>query len=182
MRSLVVSLLFVCCIACVGCGQSFRDGEASGHDHGPTGLQVSAPQHVHPTEGPHHGDLVELGDEEFHAELIHDHATETLTVYLLDSTAMNPVGCRAPKLKINLSHDGKAEQFSLAAEPQPTDAPGESSRYVSRDRELCEELEHAHVSAQLVIAIGGKQFRGKINHAHDDGHHHEVSQKSVSVK
>lgn len=28
-------------------------------------------EHAHPSEGPHHGDLVELGNEEFHAEVVH---------------------------------------------------------------------------------------------------------------
>ena len=28
--------------------------------------------HAHPSEGPHHGDLIELGNEEYHAEILHD--------------------------------------------------------------------------------------------------------------
>ncbi len=40
--------------------------EDDGHDHGEEG-------HAHPSEGPHGGDLIELGNEEYHAELIHPH-------------------------------------------------------------------------------------------------------------
>ena len=29
--------------------------------------------HAHPTHGPHGGDLIELGNEEYHAELVHPH-------------------------------------------------------------------------------------------------------------
>ena len=44
----------------------------------------------HPTEGPHHGDLIELGDEAFHAELVHDES-DTVTIYILDSSAQDEV-------------------------------------------------------------------------------------------
>ena len=40
--------------------------EGDGHDH-------SEGDHEHPSEGPHGGDLIELGNEEYHAELIHPH-------------------------------------------------------------------------------------------------------------
>ncbi|NQV24291.1 MAG: hypothetical protein HQ518_07965 [Rhodopirellula sp.] len=32
--------------------------------------------HAHPTHGPHGGDLIELGNEEYHAELVHPHGHE----------------------------------------------------------------------------------------------------------
>ena len=140
----------------------------------------SSSQHVHPTEGPHHGELVELGDEEFHAELVHDEATETLTVYLLDAAAVHAVGSKSPEVRINLSHDGTAQQYTLAAKRQLNDLPGESSRYISQDSKLCEKLDHLDGSAQLVVMIRDKQYRGKIEHDH--GHHHELSQESILVK
>jgi len=186
MRTVFLSLLSVCSVSLAGCGQSFCNGGDCGHDHGPVTQPLHASQYVHPTEGPHHGDLVELGNEEFHAEIVHDEATGTLTVYLLDSCAVNAVGSKSTEVKINLSHDGTAEQFVLVASPQPMDSPGESSRYVSHDAELAEELDHAHGSAQLVLMIQGKQYRGKIEHDHDHDlshdHHHDLSQKSILVK
>ncbi len=45
--------------------------------------------HSHPTEGPHHGTLIELGKEEYHAELVHD--DKMVTIYILDSAAKK--GC-----------------------------------------------------------------------------------------
>ncbi len=65
--------------------------------------------HDHPAEGPHHGSLIELGNEEYHAELVHD--AENVTVYILDSSASTATPIEAPELTINLMHDGKPAQF-----------------------------------------------------------------------
>ena len=127
--------------------------------------------HNHPTEGPHHGGLIELGNEEYHAELVHDEAAETITIYVLDSAAKSAVPIEATSLLVNLSHDGQAEQFSLSASPQPNDPTGKSSRFTSTDAELAEEIDHEGVQAQLVVSISGKQYRGAIQHDHD----HEVN-------
>ena len=153
----------------------------SGCSQGEQGSQpVSAPPpatvdvHDHPTEGPHHGGLIELGNEEYHAELVHDEAAGTVTIYLLDSSAKNAVPIEAETLLVNLTHDGQAEQFSLAAHPQISDPSGKASRFNSTDSELAEELDHEGVEAQLVVSILGKQYRGEIHHEHGhEGHEHE---------
>ncbi|WP_425399034.1 hypothetical protein [Aeoliella sp.] len=129
--------------------------------------------HQHPSEGPHHGGLIELGDEEYHAELVHNEEDGSVTIYLLDSTAKKPVSIDGIGLTINLSHEGQAKQFTLNPKPDSGDLPGASSRFVSSDPELAEELDHEGVDAQLVALINGKQFRAKITHEHDhDGHDH----------
>ncbi len=94
-------------------------------------------------------------------------------MYILDSAGKQAVPVDAKELTINLSHDGQAEQFSLAASPETGDPPGQSSRFVSSDAELAEELDHEGVQAQLVVSVSGKQFRGVIEHDHDhEGHDH----------
>ena len=136
----------------------------AGHDHA---------GHDHPTEGPHHGALIELGNEAFHAELIHDEAARAVTIYLLDSAAKEAVAIDSTEILINLSHDGSAEQFVLAASSQLGDVPGKSSRFVSTEEELAEDLDLEDVKAQLVVTINGKQYRGAIHHDHDhEGHDH----------
>ncbi|MDP6057614.1 MAG: hypothetical protein QGH33_01925, partial [Pirellulaceae bacterium] len=46
------------------------------HDHG----------HAHEDTGPHGGHVVEIGDEQLHAEWTHDDASGEVVIYLLDST------------------------------------------------------------------------------------------------
>ena len=132
-------------------------------------------EHAHPTEGPHGGDLIELGNEEYHAELVHDEKGGKVTIYILDAEAKVAVPIEAAELTINLKHDGQAEQFKLAASPDASDPQGKSSRFVSDDSELGEDLEHKGAEPQLVATINGKQYRGKIehgDHGHEGGHKH----------
>ena len=163
--------LFCTCLTAfftfAGCGQK------------PAGVESASPpatvdSHEHPTEGPHHGGLIELGNEEYHAELVHDEEAGSITVYILDGAAKVAVPIPATELTVNLSHDGKAEQFSLTANPEANDPTGQSSRFTSSDAELAEELDHEGVEAQLVVLINGRQLRGKISHDHvHEGHYHE---------
>lgn len=136
-----------------------------GHDHA---------EHAHAEHGPHEGTLIELGKEEYHAELVHDEPAGKVTIYVLDSEAKKAVPIAATELSINLKHDGKGEQFKLAAAPQEGDGEGKSSRFVSDDKELAEDLDHEGTEARLVIEIEGKSFTGDIKHDHDDhGHDHK---------
>ncbi len=138
--------------------------EGDGHDHGEHG-------HDHPSEGPHHGHLVELGNEEYHAELVHDDDAGTVTIYLLDGTAKQAVAIDAAELMVNLKHDGRGEQFKIAAVPDDGDPNGKSSRFISDDPELAEDLDREGAEAILVVKIAGKSYRGDMSHDHDDHGH-----------
>ncbi len=70
---------------------------------GPPPATVDA--HDHSSEGPHHGTLVELGKEEYHAEVVH--AGDVVTVYILDARAEKAVPIEATEVTINVLHDGK---------------------------------------------------------------------------
>lgn len=159
--------LCIALVTIVGCGKS-QEGKT---------IAVAPSNSVnvddHPSEGPHHGSLIELGNEEYHAELVHDDASGTVTIYLLDSSAKVAVTVDAKNLQINLSHEGKAEQFNLDASPETGDPAGKASRFISSDTELAEELDHEGAQAQLVVSIAGKQYRGAIEHDDDhEGHDH----------
>lgn len=127
--------------------------------------------HAHPSEGPHHGDLVELGNEEYHGEVVHDEAAGTLEIYILDGAATKQVAIDATELTINLTHDGKPEQFVLVAKPDESDAAGKSSRFVSDDKELQGHLDEEGTNPRMVVKIDGKSYRGDIKHDHDHEEH-----------
>ena len=136
-----------------------------GHDHGH--------DHAHPSEGPHHGVLVELGKEEYHAEVVHDDKEGIVTVYLLDSSAKKAVTTDAAEVVINVKHGDKPEQFKLPAQPDTGDAAGASSRFVLKDKELIEHLDEKDAAASLQVTIGGNPFSGKIPAGHAHGHDHK---------
>ncbi|QDT15717.1 hypothetical protein [Alienimonas californiensis] len=179
--TLFPAALALCAALTLGCQSESEDMDAvgtagvteevdghddhAGHDHGD--------EHAHPSEGPHGGELVELGDEEYHAELLHDEAAGTVTVYLLDGAATAAATTDAKELTVNLSHEGERKTFPLAAEPQEGDAEGRSSKFVSSDAALGEELDHGHDDAKLMVKIDGRAFSGTIRHdeaSHDVDH------------
>jgi hypothetical protein len=138
-----------------------------GHDH---------TEHAHPSEGPHHGDLVELGNEEYHGEVVHHNDTATLEIYILDGTATEQIAIDATEVHINLSHNGQPQQFTLTAKPDEGDEAGRSSRFFTDNRELMAHLDEKGTNPRLVVRINGKSYRGAISHSHQHGkddHQHE---------
>ncbi len=124
--------------------------------------------HAHPSEGPHHGTLVELGSEEFHAEVVHD--ANSVTIYILNSSASKAVPIDAKALTINLLHDGAPEQYTLAANPDTGDTNGMASRFVLADAELAEHLDDESAMPKLMVTINGTPYVGEIKHDHDHDH------------
>ncbi|VAX36326.1 hypothetical protein-signal peptide prediction [hydrothermal vent metagenome] len=155
--ALVTSLLIT------GCGGDKKDTPPKGDEHG----------HAHPTKGPHGGSLIELGKEKYHAELVHDEKAKTVTIYLLDSEAKKAVPVDAKEMVINLTHGGENEKFVLAASSDEGETGGKSSRFVSKNEELVEDLDAKDMKATLSIKIEGKSFSGDIKHEHGhEGHDH----------
>ena len=163
-------------LAAIGCGGNGDPADSADHDQNgaPVEMNEGPPDTAgdHPTEGPHHGGLIELGDHEYHGELVHDEEAGTVTVYILDASAKAAVPIDATEMTINLKHDGSPEQFKLAASPDAGDPEGRSSRFVSNDAELAEHLDHEDSGARLVVEIGGKSYNGPVEHEHEHNHEH----------
>lgn len=128
---------------------------------------TAAHAHAHPTEGPHHGSLIELGREDYHAELVHDDTTDTVTIYILDAAAAKAVPITAKQLMLNVRAAGAAQQFPLAAQPQSTDPAGSSSAFAATDQQLCALLDTKGSSGRLSVEIAGKRYVGRVGgHTH----------------
>jgi hypothetical protein len=164
--------LFLAC----GCG-SRPPAAPSGGSQSAAPAKTEHVEHAHPTEGPHHGDLVELGNEEYHGEIVHGEGGE-VTVYVLDSHAEKAVPIDAVEVVINLTHNGKAEQFKLPATPDAGDPAGKSSKFSLKDEELASDLDAEGMAAKLVLSINGKSFTGKIEHHHEGAGHDHAHEKS----
>lgn len=127
--------------------------------------------HAHPTEGPHKGALIELGKEDYHAELVHDDATDTVTIYILDSSATQPVPITAKQLTLNMRAGGRPQQFLLAAQPQGGEAAGAASAFAASGKPICQAIDAHGASGRLNVEIGGKVYVGKVGgHVHDHKH------------
>ena len=171
MKSVYTSItLALMAMIVAGCSSESSTGPDTA---GPPNTMDSHDGHAHPSEGPHHGDLIELGNEEYHAEILHDEDAGTVTIYVLNGAATEQVPIDATEITINAKHDGKPEQFTLAASPDAIDPQGKSSRFVSNDEELAHHLDEEGAEPRLVLTINGKSYRGVITHDHDhEGHDH----------
>ena len=163
-RSLAAGLTLSAAV--VGCAPGPDDSPA------PTNTTAALDPHAgqddegHPTEGPHGGGLIELGDEEYHGELIHDETAGTVTIYLLNDHADEAAPIDAAELTVVARHEGNRESFKLAADPDAGDPAGKSSRFVSADAELAERLDREGGTAKLMVKIAGRSYSGDIGHDH----------------
>ena len=137
------------------------DGTPASHNHA---------GHEHSAVGPHQGELIELGNEKYHAELVHDE--QSVAVYILNAAADQQVGIEAAEIMMNAMDGGQPTQFKLTAVPDANDPPGRSSRFVSEDADLVGLVGREGVELRIVLAIEGKSYRGEVVHQHDDHANH----------
>lgn len=163
------ALLGTCIGFAGGCTESAPKAKPANVES--TGGGQDHAEHAHPSTGPHSGTLIELGKEEYHAELVHDANASTVTIYILGHDAQKAVAIDAKEIRINIRHDAEGAQFELAAAPQDGDEAGQASRFVSHDKALGEALDQEGAQARLVVEIDGKSFTGAIEHDHDHGGH-----------
>ena len=163
-----ILLVLFLAVGLVGCnGSPAGSGGSDGHEHTDGDGHDHGDEHAHPSEGPHHGSLIELGNEEYHAELVHDDEKGNVTIYLLDDHAKAPVAITAAEVTINVPHNGQGSQFKL---PAVGAAEGKASEFASNDPALAESLDTEGAEAQLVVTINDKQYRGSVAHDHDHDH------------
>ncbi len=132
---------------------------------------VKADAHDHAEVGPHKGALIELGEEEYHAEFVLDEKKHTVSIYLMDGAIKNYVSIPAKEITVTLKHDGKLESLKLKATPQKTDPAGLSSMFTLKDEEFVEDLHHKGSDPRLMLKIDGKPFSAKIELDHKDHDH-----------
>ena len=163
-------LMLVAIAGLAGCAEkpaAESAGGAAADDHGHA--------HDHDHQGPHGGHVIELGADNFHAELTHDDATHTVGVYVLDGTAAATAPVAAEAVTINVAADGRPQQFTLGAKPLADDPAGKTSYFELVDETLCDGLAgdwdpHA-ATARLSITIDGTPYVGEIElgeHEHDE--------------
>ena len=153
--------LFAVSIFVIGCGQTTDTNSGStdkpddvdphaGHDHS-SGDDDHSPKHG--------GHLIEIGrNHEYHAELVDDHKTESITVYMMDSH-MEPLTVNQASINLVLTSGDKTESFELMASQ-----PGGSAQFSSNDANMMEMIEGEDVKGKLRVTIDDKPFSGEFDH------------------
>jgi hypothetical protein len=165
-KGLLLSIAAVALWAVAGCTNEQpaappTSSASQGHD------EQGHAEHGHGAEGPHHGHLIELGDEAYHGELLHDEQAGTITIYILDGPAKREVPVNEDAVVLNLLLDGSPRQVPLTARPTASDPAGQASRFELLDPEISEAIDQQQARARLRVTIGGKSYQGAITpHAH----------------
>ena len=162
LLALVVSVGLI-----TGCGEkkttkASKEGTKTAKNH----------EHEHEHEGPHGGHVIDLGNGAYHAELTHDDATKSVAIYLLDANLKKPVPTTEKEITINLTVDGKPQQYTLPAAPQADDPEGQASRFELKDEKLVDAWDAPKSTGRISVNIGGKPYTGDID-AHEHDHDHE---------
>jgi hypothetical protein len=125
--------------------------------------------HGHEDTGPHGGHIVEIGEEQLHAEWTHDDGE--VVVYLLDSSAKSDVTISAATISITTKIGENETTYEL-----PAVAPenGQSSRFALSDPSMVEALKAVGpgVEATIVVHVDGKPLTGEFEHHEHGGHKH----------
>lgn len=152
-------------------GGEYRSFE-KGKDTAPEAEHGHAHTHEHGHEhGPHNGDLIELGEEEFHAEVVFDEESNKVIVYLLGPDAKAAVAIEAKELSLEMPGKDAPVMHTLAAAPLDGEAEGKSSRFEIKSEDLIEAFHHdPKAVGKFKVNLGGKDFIGEIKHSHDHGH------------
>ncbi len=139
----------------------------SGYQPIPKGTKPVEAPHEH-EHGPHGGHLVELGQEDYHAEVVFDAKKAAITVYLLDSSAKKPSPTEAKQVVLTLTLDGKPHKLPAPAAPQPGDPEGKSSRFeLAGNADVKSHVkDEEDLKGTVEATIGGRSFTGPIVHEH----------------
>jgi hypothetical protein len=159
------------CLLLVGCvglalGAGCNSGNQAYHEV-PKGARVKDQPHEH-EHGPHGGHLVELGEEEYHAEVVFDPKSSKITLYVLDSSAKKSAPIDAKEIKLELTIGGQPKSFAAKPVADKDDPPNKSSRFeVADNPEIKANIkDEEDLKGGVTVAIGGKTYSGKIVHEH----------------
>lgn len=136
--------------------------------------------HDHGAKGPHGGGIVELGEEEYHAEIVVDHDSHAVVVYVLGKDAKTAEPIAATEVKV--TPEGK-DALTLKAAPQKDDPEGKASKFELVDDDVVHQLMDAgFVHGDLAITIGDKPYKGHIDYHLDGSVHHDHDEKKHDEK
>lgn len=151
---LTCAIAFLLPLAVVGCGDA-KDGSAS---KPPAKAAEDAHDHA---AAPHGGELLELGEEEAHVELLHDSKAGSVTVYVFGKDVKTPVAVAAPTIVL-ATKDGPKEFTLTAVNPR---ADGTADTWKATHAGLMAEP----LDGRIRVTVAGKAFQSPLE---GEGHDH----------
>ena len=130
---------------------------------------TAPPEHAH-VHGPNGGHIVELGEEEFHAEVAMD-KDRKLTVYLLDEAVKAAKPVENGTMRIVTKVDAKDVTLDLVAAPLDGEKDGKCSRFeLAADKVPGAIMDIEGLTGDLSLKVGDKTLKTSLTEEHDHGH------------
>jgi hypothetical protein len=163
--TLLVAMVALTILA-VGCSNTSTTSTAGTTDAG-TDSHAGHDHAAHSDTGAHGGHIIELGhNHEYHAELVDDHETETVTVYMMDGD-MKPLQIEQQTVTLILTAGDESQTYELPAAGEST------SEFSLSDENMVKLMDAENASGKLRVTIDDKPFSGTFDHhAHDHDHEH----------
>jgi hypothetical protein len=165
------TLVLATAVWSAGCDSAKVDsaGDDHGHEHGEHDHGDHGHDHDH-AHGPHGGEIIEIGDEEYHAEYLKNE-DGAVTVYVLDASMKNEVPIAAEEIAIDTKVGETATTFKLAAVDRSEGDEPKTAKFEVIDKGLTGVLSSLSdgVTATLKLEINGKPYEAKIEKV---DHHH----------
>jgi hypothetical protein len=132
---------------------------------------IAPPEHAH-VHGPNGGHIVELGEEEFNAEVAMDQSRK-LTVYLLDEAVKAAKPVENGTMQIVTKVDAKDVTLDLVAAPLDGEKDGKCSRFeLAADKVPGAIMDIEGLTGDLTLKFGEKTLKTSLAEEHDHGHAH----------
>jgi hypothetical protein len=170
-RSFELALTAAFALVLAGCTDSNSEFTEVSHDEPEIGHDDHS-GHGHGDHGPNGGEIVEVGNEEFHAEVVVDEDTHRIDVFVLGSDAKTAKPIDATEISLSFKHGDEVEEFKLTAAALDGEAEGQSSKFTLTSEELFEELHEHSEGATLSFAAGEESLSGTVTHSHEHGDEH----------
>lgn len=143
-----------------------KDTEASTeaeHDH----------EHEH-EHGPNGGHLLEVGEEQYHLEVVFDDKARTMTAFVLGPDAKTPFPIEGETIDFDLEVGDKEHEIPLAAKPLEGEAKGKSSRFVAEGKAIPEAIKaEDDLNGHFHLDVGDDHFHVDLEHGDHEGHDHK---------
>ena len=162
-----VVLALAASIGLVGCPATTGSKDGGGVKEG------AEAEHAHVHHGPHNGHLMEIGEEEYHAEWTDDESGK-VTFYFLDGEAKKEVPVEAEEITIEVKIGDKEPILYKLAAVNLQDKKASTFELVDKNLQGVLDTLSEGVSAKFPsLTIGGKNFENlKIEeHKHDEHEH-----------
>lgn len=148
-RLAILSAALLLMAGCKPAPQAAKNG-AHDHDH--------EHEHAHVHSGPHGGHIMEIGEEEYHAEWTHDENGK-VTFYILDSSGKKEVPIAADEIAIEAKIGNQEPMTYRLVAVAPQDGKASAFEVVDKNLEGVLESLSAGVTATIKqLTIGDKTF------------------------